>query len=709
MLNFILPLAEKLHGEYGKLVWIFAGYVKEMEKLFEHNQGLPSRFPQHFVFDDYTDAELELIFRGFMDFEEKVVVEAPKPSAAPATSAAPSAAPASSSRPPQPTRARPARSAFVAPIYGYNSYGLSNMPGAQITDRHGQVWTNNGAQWLDKYQNAVVDPHRAGEAGTPVYDTQAREWTFDDARNMWMCNDGSEQSHYPGSPAPPKPAPAPATATSSATKRVRRTPPFRCDAQDLQTAMRRLGRRRGARGFGNARTVRSFFDQVLQRQGKRLTEERRAGNQPDLHYLSKSDLLGSSVSLTELEKIKEWQELQKMEGLQEVKDSVMALMKLVVNNQQREDKGQAPLDVVLNRLFLGNPGTGKTTVATLYAKILRALGMLSKGDVVMKTASDFLGDVLGSSEKKTRDILAAAEGCVLVIDEAYGLCPGKGTSDPYRTAVLDTIVEQVQARAGDDRAVVMLGYRKEMEHMLKVANPGLARRFQLDNAFNFADYNDAQLLRILLAKVKGQGLAISTTVARRAIRSLAKVRAKPNFGNAGAVATMLSEAVQRMQRRPQQGTTMELSLADFGLSERDGPDKESLDQLFSDLLGCENVEHKMNELLATVEFARQQGHSAADKVAYNWVFTGSPGTGKTTVARRMGKMFYHLGLLPTDEFKELSASDMVTGYAGQAGQLTRSRLEDVSFRRGQTESGFLKYLSILTLFSCLGPWRRAVH
>ena len=78
----------------------------------------------------------------------------------------------------------------------------------------------------------------------------------------------------------------------------------------------------------------------------------------------------------------------------------------------------------------------------------------------MKASSDFKGDVLGASEKTTRDILRAAEGCVLVIDEAYALCnsgPLNGTSDPYGTAVIDTLVEQIQARPGDDRAVILLG------------------------------------------------------------------------------------------------------------------------------------------------------------------------------------------------------------------------------------------------------------
>ena len=115
-----------------------------------------------------------------------------------------------------------------------------------------------------------------------------------------------------------------------------------------------------------------------------------------------------------------------MEGLSEVKKAVDDLLGLVIGNAEREEQELKLVDVLLNRVFLGNPGTGKTTVAKLYARILGDLGLLSKGDVIVKTPSDMVGDVLGSSEKNTRAILEASKGCVLVIDEAYGLCPSVG-------------------------------------------------------------------------------------------------------------------------------------------------------------------------------------------------------------------------------------------------------------------------------------------
>ena len=144
----------------------------------------------------------------------------------------------------------------------------------------------------------------------------------------------------------------------------------------------------------------------------------------------------------------------------------------------------------------------KTThdlINRIYGRILADLGLLSKGEVILKCASDFLGDALGVSEKTTQAILKSAEGCVLVIDEAYSLysggSTGSGSNDPYKTAVIDTIVEKVQAKPGADIAVVMIGYQKEMEIMMSNVNPGLSRRFQIDEAFHFPDFDDAALLR----------------------------------------------------------------------------------------------------------------------------------------------------------------------------------------------------------------------
>ena len=141
--------------------------------------------------------------------------------------------------------------------------------------------------------------------------------------------------------------------------------------------------------------------------------------------------------------------------------------------------------------------------------------------------------------------------------------------------------------------------------MLKVANPGLSRRFQLENAFDFPDYSDEDLVKILLMKTKKMGIKISTRTAKAAVRMLARARAKPNFGNAGAVDNLLSEAISRMQKRPV-GEDPGLTLDDFGVGQL-GPDEDALEAIFDDLVGCHELRDRLAELVSTIRMVQSQG------------------------------------------------------------------------------------------------------
>jgi len=167
-------------------------------------------------------------------------------------------------------------------------------------------------------------------------------------------------------------------------------------------------------------------------------------------------------------------------------------MQLAAINYERELASEPPHLIPLNRLFLGNPGTGKTTVATIYGRILKGLGYLSDGSVVVKTPSDLIAGVVGGTEEKTAALLEVCKGKVLVIDEAYALHEGM-----YGARAIDTIVSKVQNSEGDDIAVLLLGYEPEMLKMLRESNPGLQRRFSPESAFRFADFTDDQLEALL--------------------------------------------------------------------------------------------------------------------------------------------------------------------------------------------------------------------
>ena len=607
VLDFILPLAESLKTEYGLLVWIFAGYQRDMEKLFEHNLGLPSRFPFRYCFQDYEDDELQLIFNSLL-IKQPADSRVSKPK---------SGAIRGSTSVPKSTF--PAQMVFNGSVPSINS---------TRKDRFGHDWTWNGNAWQDKYFNVTgYGPDNLGSFNNPLISKDGVKWTVAPEAGIngavaWVNDQGDSQDTYPGSPRP-------------VTDAGLRETPFRCeDEKSIRIAMRRLGRQRGQPGFGNARAVRILFDRSRDRQAERIKREKAEGKKPNIFLLKREDLLGSAVTESFLKKSKAYHELQLMEGLAPVKESVETLVQLVISNSKREEMEKPLLEVAINRVFLGNPGTGKTTVAKLYGLLLAEMGLLSKGEVILKNPSDFVGDVLGSSEKQTRDILRSAEGCVLVIDEAYSLYSGSDVTknnDPYKTAVIDTIVEQVQGKPGDDRAVVLLGYKEEMERFFKNVNPGLSRRFQLDFAFHFPDYDDPALLRILLARVRKADLDVDLAVAKLAIASLAKQRSKPHFGNAGAVENMLSEAKLKMQKRAGGSLCNKLTASDFGLGP-DGPDEDVLVNLLNDMLGCNQIKEKLESLRATVLFAKDRGDDPKDHISFNYLFVGNPGTGKTTVA-----------------------------------------------------------------------------
>ncbi|KAA8572099.1 hypothetical protein EYC84_002022 [Monilinia fructicola] len=363
---------------------------------------------------------------------------------------------------------------------------------------------------------------------------------------------------------------------------------------------------------------------------------------------------------------------------------------MIKTNYARELRNLPPINTSLNRVFLGSPGTGKTTVAKLYGRILSDLGLLSNGEVVIKNPADFIGSAMGQSEENTKNILASTVGKVLIIDEAYMLYSssdkGGGGADIYRTAVIDTIVAEVQ--------------KYKMEEMFQNVNPGLTRRFALKDAFRFADFNDKELEEILNLKIKTQGLGATTDAVSVAIDLLGRARNGLNFGNGGEVENLISRAKQNYQSRQSKLPADQRSI-DFVFEPQDfDPDfdraagaETNLRELFKGVMGCDSIIAKLEGYLRVAKRMKKLGKDPTTHIPMNFIFKGPPGTGKTTTtARKIGQVYYDLGLLSEVKVVECSASDLVGQYVGQTGPKTIKQLElglgkvlfiDEAYRLGQ--------------------------
>lgn len=375
-------------------------------------------------------------------------------------------------------------------------------------------------------------------------------------------------------------------------------------------------------------------------------------------------------------------QLEQMTGLKSVKREIEKMLRMVEFNQQRIAKGLEPQEQSFHSVFLGNPGTGKTTVARLIGEVLFESGAFKSDEFKLIEASepDFISQNVGGTAQQTLALLEKAKGGVLFIDEAYALNK-KDANVNFGIEAINTILKYMEDHRGEIM-IIFAGYTKEMEQFLKT-NPGLTSR--VPNKFVFEDYTPDEIVEIGVRDLNEKQYRFENQEyyeqqVKRAYRNSldhSNARWIRNFNEkllkslADRVMNTGDEDFETIRKVDVDDVMAQSKYANLGKAGEDAMTR------LKKLIGIQKVKEQVDQFISLAEFNQkreEQGMENGDFTLHS-LFLGNPGTGKTTVARIIGEILYQKGIIAQKKFIEVSQSELVAGYVGQTAIKTREVLE----------------------------------
>jgi len=296
------------------------------------------------------------------------------------------------------------------------------------------------------------------------------------------------------------------------------------------------------KNFGNGRDVRNLYERCLSLRAKRL-QNATSDNHDLILYAEDIPAYEDETKVITLEDA--MNELNNLIGLNAVKQKITGLIDYLEVEKIRSSEGGKKTTLNIHFIFKGNPGTGKTTVARILANIFKAMGLLSKGQLVETDRKDLVAEYVGQTATKTNKVIENAIGGVLFIDEAYTLSSGGGND--FGKEAIDTLLKRME----DDRGkiiVIAAGYDNDMDRFLQ-SNPGLTSRFT--NHIQFDDYVPEEMTAIFKSMVKSKGMILEESTDDFVLNVFTEIFDKrdKNFANGRTVRNLFENVLQHQAMR----------------------------------------------------------------------------------------------------------------------------------------------------------------